>query len=302
MTVTEARELGVAQLNRNPALAPRSHADAALLLMHALRWTRSELLARPEHRLQPEEERRYREHLEQRVRGIPIQHITGEQEFWGLPFSVTPDVLIPRPETEHLVEAVLERFRGIPAPRIQALRILDVGTGSGAIAVALAHALPQAQITALDISEAALAVAKKNAARNGVASQIRWLHSDLLAGVAQGNFDAVVSNPPYIAEAERATLSAEVRDHEPSLALFAGATGLEIYERLIPQARRVLAPEGWLFLEIGFGQQAAIEKLLSDWQQVAFIPDLQGIARVACAKKVDGTSLDGTARYEKESF
>jgi len=285
MTVTEARELGVAQLNRNPELAPRSHADAAFLLLHALRWTRAELLARPEHRLQPEEERRYREHLEQRVRGIPIQHITGEQEFWGLPFSVTPDVLIPRPETEHLVEAVLERLRDVPAPQI-----VDVGTGSGAIAVALAHALPQAQITAVDICEAALAVAKKNAARNGVASQIRWLHSDLLAGVAQENFDAVVSNPPYIAEAERATLSAEVRDHEPSLALFAGATGLESYERLIPQARRVLAPEGWLFLEIGFGQQAAIENLLSGWQQVTFVPDLQGIARVACAKKSSDTA------------
>ncbi len=283
MTVIEARELGVARLGRNPALQSRSHADATLLLLHALQWTRAELLARPAYPLQPEEERLYREHLEKRARGIPIQYITGEQEFWGLPFSVTPDVLIPRPETEHLVEAVLERLRDHPAPRI-----VDVGTGSGAIAIALAHALPQAQITALDVSEAALTVAKKNAARNGVAAQIRWLHGDLLAGVLHENFDAVVSNPPYIAEAERATLSAEVRDHEPSLALFAGATGLEIYERLIPQARSVLAPEGWLFLEIGFGQQAAIEKFLFDWQQVVFVPDLQGIARVACAQNSAG--------------
>ncbi len=283
MTVIEARELGDAWLSRNPELAPRSHADATLLLLHALQWSRAELLARPQHCLQPEEERLYREHLEKRARGIPIQYITGEQEFWGLPFSVTPDVLIPRPETEHLVEVVLERFRDHPAPRIA-----DVGTGSGAIAIALANALPQAQITAVDISEAALAVAKKNAARNGVAAQIRWLHSDLLAGVLQENFDAVVSNPPYIAEAERAALPVEVRDHEPSLALFAGTTGLEIYERLIPQACRVLAPAGWLFLEIGFGQQAAIEKFLCDWQQVAFVPDLQGIARVACAQKAAG--------------
>ena len=280
MTVTEARELGIAWLGRNPDLQQRSRADATLLLLHALQCSRAHLLAQPERMLLPDEERIYREHLHERADGRPIQYITGEQEFWGLPFSVTPDVLIPRPETEHLVEAAIERLRAHPAPRI-----VDVGTGSGAIAVALAHALPQAQITALDISEAALSVAQKNAARHRVAERIRWLHSDLLNGVLQENFDAVISNPPYIAKTERATLSSEVRDFEPSLALFAGPTGLEIYERLIPQARRVLLPGGWLLLEMGHTQQPAIEKLLAGWQQIAFVPDLQGIPRVVVAHK-----------------
>ena len=280
MTVTEARELGIAWLGRNPDLQQRSRADATLLLLHALQCSRAHLLAQPERILLPDEERVYREHLHERADGRPIQYITGEQEFWGLPFSVTPDVLIPRPETEHLVEAAIERLRAHPAPRI-----VDVGTGSGAIAVALAHALPQAQITALDISEAALSVAQKNAARHRVAERIRWLHSDLLNGVLQENFDAVISNPPYIAEAERSTLSSEVRDFEPSLALFAGPTGVEIYERLIPQASRMLLPGGWLLLEMGHTQQPAIEKLLAGWQQIAFVPDLQGIPRVVVAHK-----------------
>ncbi len=280
MTVTEARELGIAWLGRNPDLQQRSRADATLLLLHALQCSRAQLLAQPERILLPDEERIYREHLHERAGGRPIQYITGEQEFWGLPFSVTPDVLIPRPETEHLVEAAIERLRAHPAPRI-----VDVGTGSGAIAVALAHALPQARITAIDISEAALSVAQKNAARHRVAERIRWLHSDLLNGVLQENFDAVISNPPYIAEAERATLSSEVRDFEPSLALFAGPTGVEIYERLIPQASRVLLPGGWLLLEMGHTQQPAIERLLAGWQQIAFVPDLQGIPRVVVAHK-----------------
>ncbi len=280
MTVTEARELGIAWLGRNPDLQQRSRADATLLLLHALQCSRAQLLAQPERILLPDEERIYREHLHERADGRPIQYITGEQEFWGLPFSVTPDVLIPRPETEHLVEAAIERLRAHPAPRI-----VDVGTGSGAIAVALAHALPQARITALDISEAALSVAQKNAARNRVAERIRWLHSDLLNSVLQENFDAVISNPPYIAEAERATLSSEVRDFEPSLALFAGPTGVEIYERLIPQASRVLLPGGWLLLEMGHTQQPAIEKLLAGWQQIVFVPDLQSIPRVVVAHK-----------------
>ncbi len=284
MTVTEARELGVAWLGRNPDLQQRSRADATLLLLHALQCARAQLLAQPERILLPEEERVYREYLRERASGKPIQHITGEQEFWGLPFFVTPDVLIPRPETEHLIEAAIERLRAHPAPRI-----VDVGTGSGVIAVALAHALPQARITALDISEAALEVAQKNAERNSVAERIRWLHSDLLDGVLRENFDAVVSNPPYISEMERAALSSEVRDFEPSLALFAGATGLEIHERLVPQASRVLLPGGWLIVEIGHMQHLAIEKLLAEWQQIAFVPDLQGIPRIACAQKLDET-------------
>ena len=279
MTVTEARELGTAQLNLNPELRDRGRADAMLLLMHVLQYTRAEILGWPERILLPEEEQRYRRLLDERAGGKPMQYIIGTQEFWGLPFLVTQDVLIPRPETEHLVEAAIERLQAHPAPRI-----VDVGTGSGAIAVALAHALPHAQVTATDVSDAALDVAQENAARNGVAARIRWMQCDLLVGVLHEKFDAVVSNPPYIADTERMTLAAEVRDHEPSTALFAGETGLEIHERLIPQAARVLAPGGWLLMEIGHGQQAALERLLAGWLYVAFVKDLQGIARVVSAQ------------------
>lgn len=280
MTVTEARKLGATWLASNPEQKNRNLEDATLLLMHVLQCARAEILARPERVLLAEEERHYRRVLEQRASGRPIQHITGVQEFWGLPFTVTPDVLIPRPETEHLVEAAIARMRDHSAPRI-----VDVGTGSGAIAVAITHALPQAQTTATDISEGALVIARQNAGQNRVAERVRWMHGDLLTDLLDEKFDAVVSNPPYVAESERATLASEVRDHEPPTALFAGPTGLEIYVRLIPQAERVLVPGGWLLLEIGHDQRPAIEQLLHGWQQIAFVHDLQGIARVACAQR-----------------
>ncbi|HEX4021843.1 MAG TPA: peptide chain release factor N(5)-glutamine methyltransferase [Acidobacteriaceae bacterium] len=286
MTVTEAREFGMVQLSGRLESLDRSRADATMLLMHVLQCTRAEILERPSQILLPKEEQHYRRLLAERARNKPIQYITGQQEFWGLPFFVTPDVLIPRPETEHLVEAAIEKLQAHPAPRI-----VDVGTGSGAIAVALADTLPQAQITAIDISEAALAVAQKNAVQNGVANRIRWMQCDLLTDVTQEEFDAVISNPPYIADVEYTTLAVEVRDYEPATAVFAGPTGLEIYERLIPQAACVLVPGGWLLLEMGYKQKAAIEQLLQDWQHIAFMNDLQGIARVACAQPPRKPSL-----------
>jgi release factor glutamine methyltransferase len=191
---------------------------------------------------------------------------------------VTPDVLIPRPETEHLVEALLARV-----PHDAALRVADVGTGSGAIAVALAHALPRAQVTALDISPAALAVAQGNARDHGVEGRMRFVASDLLTAVQGERFDAIVSNPPYIANSE--VLETQVRDYEPHTALFAGATGLEVYTRLIPQAHEALIEGGWLMLEIGHGQRDALEALLAGWKDVEFGDDLQGIARVAIARR-----------------
>jgi release factor glutamine methyltransferase len=280
MTVTEARKLGADRLERSPGPQNRGLADATLLLMHALQCTRTEILAHPERALSKEEEQLYRRLLEERASGRPIQHITGEQEFFGLSFIVTPDVLIPRPETEHLVEAAIERMRDRAAPRI-----VDVGTGSGAIAVALAHALPQAQITATDISQEALVIARQNAVQNKVAERIRWMQGDLLADLLNEKFDAVVSNPPYVAETEGPTLPSEVRDHEPPTALFAGPTGLEIYERLVPQAQRVLVPGGWLLMEIGHGQQDAVAHMLHGWDAVGFVPDLQSIPRVVVARK-----------------
>ena len=222
----------------------------------------------------------YSELLERRYQGEPIQYITGETEFYGLPFRVSPDVLIPRPETEHLVEKVLELAVHFPVPRI-----VDVGSGSGAIAVALAHKLPHAQIIAVDLSAAALAIARENAKRNGVA--LRFLEGNLLAPVAEERFEFIVSNPPYVPTADRESLSVEVRDYEPALALFAGENGLEVYQRLIPAAFDALIPGGYVALEIGYGQSPAITELLarSGFEQIEFVPDLQGIPRVACARR-----------------
>jgi release factor glutamine methyltransferase len=262
-------------------LAATSHSplrDAQLLLAHALKVDQTALLTYPERVLSAAEASRYQSFVVRRTASEPIQYITGLQEFYGLPFTVSPHVLIPRPETEHLVEAVLERI-----DRDNSVRILDVGTGSGAIAVSLAHALPQALVTAVDLSPEALGVARGNAEKHGVSDRINWVQSDLLAAVISMQFDVVVSNPPYIANRE--VLEPQVGSYEPHSALYAGPTGLEAYVRLIPQARKVLKPNGWLLLEIGYGQSPAIRKLLSDWTGVLFLSDLQGIERVAVAKR-----------------
>lgn len=197
-------------------------------------------------------------------------------------FRVNRDVLIPRPETEHLVEKAMALAAEFARPRI-----VDVGTGSGAIAVALAHALPFAQITSTDISTAALAVAKDNAARNGVADRMRFLEGDLLGPVKGEQFDIVVSNPPYVPESDRNTLHEEVRDYEPAQALFAGEDGLDIYRRLIPAAFGAIVPGGFVALEIGYGQQETIRALLkgAGFDSVEFIDDLQSIPRVAVARR-----------------
>ncbi len=262
---------------RLAATSKNPRRDAEVLLAHLLGWDQAALLTYPERPLSPAEADHFESLLKRRLASEPVQYITGVQEFFGLPFEVSPDVLIPRPETEHLVEAVLERF-----DREANLRIIDVGTGSGAIAVALARALPRSRVTALDLSSAALEVARRNAQRHGVMERVTLLQSDLLAAVDGSDFDAVVSNPPYIAEGE--VLEPQVFQYEPRSALYAGPTGLEVYEHLIPQARRVLKPQGWLMLEIGYGQSTALLKLLSDWTAVSFVDDLQGIPRVAVAK------------------
>lgn len=252
--------------------------DAELLLMHALKITRASMLANPQRELTREEETRFSAMVAERATGKPIQHITGTQEFFGLAFIVTPDVLIPRPETEHLVEAVIARL-----PRDRAVKIADVGTGSGAIAVALAAVLPLIQVTAFDISSAALKVAARNAKTHGVDARVKFLESDLLNTCAEESFDAIVSNPPYIADSE--VLEKQVREFEPALALFAGSTGYEVYERLIPQALHSLCDGGLLAMEMGFGQSARLAELLRSWQKVEFVGDLQGIPRVVSARK-----------------
>lgn len=256
--------------------------DAEVLLRHLLGCDRAYVLTHMQDVLNAEGVVRFYALVDRRLAGEPIQYITGETEFYGLPFRVTRDVLIPRPETEHLVEKVLELAAGKAAPRI-----VDVGTGSGAIAVALAAKLAHASVTAIDISAAALKVAIENAARNEVGGRLRFLEGDLLGPVAGEQFDFVVSNPPYVPQCDRASLSVEVRDFEPSLALFAGEDGLTVYRRLIPAAHAVLVSGGWLALEIGYGQQDAIRTLLvgAGFIEIGFTNDLQGIPRVAYARR-----------------
>ncbi|MGC2621377.1 MAG: peptide chain release factor N(5)-glutamine methyltransferase [Acidobacteriaceae bacterium] len=258
--------------------------DAELLLLRVLGRDRAWLLTHGDEELTAEQAAQFEAWVTRRAAQEPVQYILGEQEFYGFAMRVTADVLIPRPETEHLVEALITRV-----PRGAAVQIADVGTGSGAIAVALAHALPLARVTGLDISAAALDVARGNAERHGVADRdgaqgrVRFLESDLLSAVRGERFFAVVSNPPYVAEGE--ALEAQVREYEPRGALVAGPTGLEVYERLIPQAWQALVPQGWLLLEMGQGQRDAVARLLEDWDEVEFAADLQGIPRVAIARR-----------------
>jgi len=273
---------GAARLSFGPH-PKRARQDAESLLLHVLGENKAWLLAHLDDELPKDQSARFAQIIERRYRGEPIQYILGEAEFFGLPFRVTPSVLIPRPETEHLVEKAIELAARFPAPRIA-----DVGAGSGCIAIALAHHLPDARITAIDLAAPAVAIARQNTDRNGVPSQIRFLHGDLLAPVAQEQLDIVVSNPPYVPLTDRDTLAVEVRDHEPALALFAGPDGLDIYRRLIPQAFACLVSGGFIALEIGYGQSEAIAGLLaaSGFHQIEFIPDLQSIPRVACAQRL----------------
>jgi release factor glutamine methyltransferase len=257
---------------------PTAGRDAELLLMRVVGRDRAWLMTHADAELTPEQISKFESWIARRARQEPVQYILGETEFYGLTLRVTPDVLIPRPETEHLVEATLARVA-----HDRPVRICDVGTGSGAIAVALAHALPLAQVTAVDISAAALAVARENAERHGVSGRVRLVKSDLLRAVRGETFEVVVSNPPYVAEGE--VLEAQVGEYEPRVALFAGATGLEVYRRLIPETRVALVPAGWLLMEIGHGQRAGLAELLRDWDGVEFVADLQGIPRVAIAQR-----------------
>ena len=274
MTVTTALAHGTTLL----AHLPTARRDAELLLLHSIGKDRAYLLTHPDTELTPRQQSVYERWLARRANHEPIQYIIGEQEFYGLTLHVTPDVLIPRPETEHLVEALLQRV-----PHNQPLRIADIGTGSGAIAIALAHNLPNATITALDNSPAALAIARQNAERHNLANRVRFLESDLLDAVANERFDAIVSNPPYVPDSE--ILEPQVRNFEPRNALYAGPSGLDIYQRLIPQAWQSLNPQGWLLMEIGNSQQPALTQLLAPWSEVDFIHDLQQIPRVAIARR-----------------
>jgi release factor glutamine methyltransferase len=266
----------------------RAQQDAETLLLGVLETSRAWLLAHMDEELEQGASIRYMVLLSLRSKGQPIQYIAGQCEFYGLPIRVSAGVLIPRPETEHLVDQAL-----LLAARFRAPRIVDVGTGSGCIAIALAHHLPEAKITAIDLSSKALIRASESAALNQVLPRIRLLEGDLLAPVAGEQFEIVVSNPPYIPEGDRDSLSVEVREHEPSLALFAGEDGLDVYRRLIPEASAVLEPGGFLLMEIGYGQSEPVADLLAQagFSGIDFVSDLQSIPRVACAQRPQGNHM-----------
>lgn len=277
--------------------------NAELLLMLTLGCDRAYLYAHSERQLTAEEESRYESALNERARGVPAQYITGHQEFWGMDLIVSPAVLIPRPETEHVIEAVLEIRTSDLGPRTSDLRrrasgsgrqasnnteseirLVDVGTGSGCIALALAKELPTAEIHATDISPAALEIARANAARHQLERRIQFHQADLIEGLG-GEFDFVVSNPPYVGESEEDTVQLEVRKFEPRTAVFAGPKGIDLIERLIPQAHATLRAGGWLVFEISGTIAEEVRMLLEGWQEVQIKPDLQSIPRVAMARK-----------------
>jgi release factor glutamine methyltransferase len=262
--------------------------NAELLIMFTLDCDRAYLYAHPERELTADESQRYDEALARRATGEPAQYITGHQEFWGLDLIVSPAVLIPRPETEHVVEAVLDLAKsGTMERRAPSLVVVDVGTGSGAIALALAKELPTAVIHATDISAEALEVARANAARHNLTSRIEFRRSDLLHGFSPASFDIVVSNPPYVGRSEEDSVQLAVRKFEPRNAVFAGPTGLEVIERLVPQAHAALRPRGWLVFEISGTIADPVRSLLSNWDAVTITSDLQGIPRVAVARKIN---------------
>ncbi len=269
---------------------PSASLAAELLLMQVLSCDRTTLYSHSEKKLSSAETERYFHLIAERLTGKPTQYITGHQEFWGLDFEVTPDVLIPRPETEHLIEAVIDLAGESCRSRGGGLRMVDVGTGSGCIAVALAHEFPEAKIHATDISPAALGVAARNAERLGFAGRIQFHETDLLTYFLQptyaGTLDFVISNPPYVGRDEIEHVQREVRDFEPRLAWGGLERGDEVYRRLFPQARQVLKPGGWLVVEIGYQMREPVLALLDEsWTQVEVRPDLAGIPRVVMARQ-----------------
>jgi release factor glutamine methyltransferase len=274
----DALTSAVNRLTASRVPSPRMNAE--LLLMFTLNSDRAYLYAHPERDLGSDEQSRYEQALDQRAKGLPAQYITGHQEFWGMDFIVSPAVLIPRPETEHVIETVLPLARAITNPQIA-----DVGTGSGCIALALAKELPQAEIHATDISSDALEIARANAARHELESRIHFHQGDLLEGFKHNRFDVVVSNPPYVGESEEDQVQLEVRKYEPRHAVFAGPTGLEVIQRLIPQAHSALKPGGWLVIEISGIIVEGVKELLHSWGEVHITNDLQQIPRVACARR-----------------
>lgn len=256
--------------------------DARLLAQHLLGWDAARLMTHGDERASAQFQQDFEGLVARRVSREPLAYITGSREFWNLTIEVTPAVLIPRPETELLLESALEHFE-----RSQAIRILDVCTGSGCVAVGLAREFAKAAVTASDISPAALEVARRNLARHGLTTRVRCVETDLLAGIP-GPFDLIVANPPYVPAGDARGLQPEVRQFEPAGALFAGEDGLQIIRRLVREAAAALAPDGILIFEFGAGQEDGIGALLEAVPSLALLEvkhDLQDIPRAAVAQK-----------------
>ena len=285
MQLKQALTDAVRRLDGEGVGSPRMNGE--MLLMFTLGCDRAYLYAHSERELTADEQSRYEDAIALRASGYPAQYITGHQEFWGLDLIVSPAVLIPRPETEHVVETALELMRtGAGRQPGAGPKLIDVGTGSGAIALALATELPAAEIYGVDLSREALEVAKANAARLQLDDRVRFLVSDVLEGVPRdGSFDFVLSNPPYVGFDEADKVQDVVKKFEPKMAVFAGEHGLDVICRLISQASEALRPGGYLVFEIGYSMAPMVTERLAGWTEVRTVSDLAGIPRVMVARR-----------------
>ena len=279
MTITEAISFGSDALAKAGIAEPYREANS--LLQFSIARDRAFTIAHPEYELTAAQETLYKNSIARRAAREPFQHIVGRQEFYGLDFIVTPDVLIPRPETEVIVERAIELIADLTSPRF-----LEIGVGSGCISIAILKHLPKATAFAVDISEPAIEVARRNAEMHGVTNRLKLISSDVFENVPDQKFDLIVSNPPYVPLADYADLQPEVRDHDPKAAITDGSTGLTIIERIIDRSPDYLNPAGHMLIEIGFGQSEHVCSLIDKtlWQTAEFIPDLQSIPRTLDAK------------------
>jgi len=281
ISIGEAVREGALKLGRAGITEARFQSSS--LVAHVLGRDRGFVITHADEHLEVAILKTFRELIERRAKHEPLQYLTGHQEFFKLDFEVTPDVLIPRPETELLVEASLELLKDSPAPVVA-----DIGTGTGCIAVSLLHELPNAHAIATDASPGALGVARRNAERHGVADRLTLIESDCFSAAPRDRkFSLIVSNPPYVSEHEFETLQPEVRDYEPWAALVSGPDGLSTIRRLLSEAHEFLRSDGYFVFEIGFGQSAAVTRLIDfeAWNCLAIRADLQGIPRAVLLKK-----------------